>query len=411
MGSRSLRLGVLALGLATFPGTAQEPAAAPLLLRGIKVLPMDQPAIDGGEVLLQDGKIAAVGKQLEPPPGTRVLEYADGWIVPGFVELHCHVGGSGSDTNDMVLPHNMDLRTLDALRQQNPELDRAAAAGVTTALCIPGSGSSIGGLGTLVKTKGPSFEQRLVRFPGALKIALHARGGNPSRNAGDLGSSRLGLHWMLRQIMAEAKDYHEACVAHERGHAPKPQFSPRLDPLRGLFRGEFPCILHAYGADDTMTAVRILHWGLGIPIVISHGEYESFVVGKELAAIGVPLNIGPTLYEFTEGKVLGNASELYFAGVRTSLCTDSPVVAQEELPLQASMACRLGLPSEEALRGITLAPAVAIGIGNRVGSLTPGKDADVVVCTGDPLDPRNAPVLVVIDGRIVHEAGSGTRQY
>jgi imidazolonepropionase-like amidohydrolase len=399
--------GAIALGLEATPVRAQAPG--PLLLRGRKVLPMDQPRIDGGEVLLRDGKVAAVGRNLEQPAGTRVLEFADGWIVPGFVELHCHVGGSHGDTNDMVLPHNMDLRTLDTLRQQNPELDRAAAAGVTTALCIPGSGSSIGGLGTLIKTKGPSFDERLIRFPGALKIALHARGGNPSRHSGDLGASRLGLHWMLREVMIEAKDYHEACTAFERGRAPKPPFSPRLDPLRGLFRGEFPCILHAYGADDTMTAVRILHWGLGIPIVISHGEYESFVVGKELAAIGVPLNIGPTLYEFTEGKVLGNASELFFAGVRTSLCTDAPVIAQEELPLQAAMACRLGLPSEEALRGVTLAPALAIGIGNRVGSLTPGKDADVAVFAGDPLDPRNAPVLVLIDGRVVHEAG--TRLY
>lgn len=382
---------------------AQTPAAAPtpapLLLRASKVLPIDQPPIDGGEVLIVAGKIAAVGRNLPVPADTEVRTFADAWIVPGFVELHCHVGGPQGDINDLVLPHNMDLRTLDTLRQDQPELLLAVAAGVTTALCIPGSGSSIGGLGTIVKTWGPDFDTRLVRYPGAMKIALHARGGNPARRSGDLGSSRLGLHWMLRQVMREAKDYHDACTLAERGIGERPRFSPRLEPLRGLWRGEFPCILHAYGADDTMTAVRILHWGLGIPIVISHGEYESFVVGKELAAVGVPLNIGPTLYEFFEGRFVGNASELFFAGVKTSLCTDSPVIPQEALPLQGAMASRLGLPREDAIAAITLLPAQAIGIAHRVGSLTPGKDADLAVFPGDPLDPRHAPMLVLIDGR------------
>ncbi|HLQ37959.1 MAG TPA: hypothetical protein VK348_09165, partial [Planctomycetota bacterium] len=118
------------------------PAAArsqsqPLLLRAGKVLPMDGPTLDGGEVLVRDGKIIAVGKHLDAPAGASVRDFPDGWIVPGFVELHCHVGGPGSDTNDMVLPHNMELRTLDTLTQDNAELLRAAQAGVTTALCIP----------------------------------------------------------------------------------------------------------------------------------------------------------------------------------------------------------------------------------------------------------------------------------
>lgn len=406
---RSLLPSLLLAHVLCLPAPSQTPAGATpqagekggpaLLLRAAKVLPIDAPALDGGEVLVLDGKIAAVGRTVEAPAGTAVREFADGWLVPGFVELHCHVGGPGGDINDTVLPHNMDLRTLDVLRADNDLLDRAAAAGVTTALCIPGSGSTIGGLGTLIKTAGPSFDERLIRFPGALKIALHARGGNPVRMAGDLGSTRLGLHWMLREVMLEARDYHDACTRAEQGHGPKPPFSPRLDPLRGLFRAEFPVILHAYGTDDTMTAVRILAWGVDVPIVLSHGMYDSFLIRDVLAAAGVPMNLGPRQYEFHEGRFVGNAAMHHSAGVQVSICTDAPVVAEEELQLQAAMASRLGLPPEAALRGLTLEPAKAGMIADRVGSITVGKDADLCVYRGDPIDPRHAPIFVMIDGR------------
>lgn len=406
----ALRLALLTCLSALLP--AQAPGSKggpPLLLRAAKVLPIDAPPLTPGEVLVEDGRIAAVGSHVEVPPDVLVRDFADGWLVPGFVELHCHVGSSGSDTNDMVLPHNMDLRTLDALRADNELLDRAAMAGVTTALCIPGSGSSISGLGTIIKSAGPSFDARLVRYPGALKIALHARGGNPVRSAGDLGSTRLGLHWMLREVMQQARDYHDACTRFEQHHGDQPQFNPRLDPLRGLFRREFPVILHAYGTDDTMTAVRILAWGLDVPIVISHGMYDSFLIRDVIAAAGVPMNLGPRTYEFYDGQFIGNAAMHHAAGVHVSICTDAPVVAEEELQLQAAMASRLGLPPEAALRALTLEPAKAAMIDHRVGSITRGKDADLCVFRGDPIDPRHAPVFVMIDGREIAPAPSRVR--
>ena len=402
-----LRTAISWLLLATTALPAQEQPAqesAPArtwLLRAAKVLPVDAPPIERGEVLVVDGRIAAVGRDLEIPTGARIRDFGPRWIVPGFVELHCHVGVTGGDINDSVLPHNMDLRTLDLVVQRSPELRWAAESGVTTALIIPGSGSSIGGLGTLVKTAGPSFKARLIRYPGALKIALHARGGNPARRAGDLGSTRLGLHYMLKVVMAEARDYHLAAKRAERGDGEAPKFNPRLDPLRGLFRGDFPVILHAYGQNDTMSAIRILRWGLDLPIVISHGVYDSYVIKKELAETGVPMNLGPRQYEFDEGAFIGNAEQLYGAGVPVSICTDAPVVAQDQLPLQAAMAVRLGLPAEAALRGLTIEPARAAFIEKRVGSLTPGKDADLAVYAGDPIDPRHRPSFVMIDGRVV----------
>ncbi len=375
------------------------------LIRTAKLLPMAGPPIERGELLIHAGKILAVGRDLPldtlPPDTTpRELDCGDLLVMPGLVELHCHVGVDGG-INDSVIPHNMDLRTLDMVLQDSPELADAMASGVTTALIIPGSGSTIGGLGTLVKTAGPDFAERLIRFPGALKIALHARGGNPARRAGDLGSTRLGLHHMLKVVMAQARDYHQAWTQHEAGQCDRPEFSPRLEPLRGLFRREFPVILHAYGQNDTMTAIRILQRGLGLPIVISHGVYDSFKIGSELAASGAPMNIGPRQFEFYESRFIGNANALHRAGVRVSICTDAPVVAQDQLALQAAMAVRLGFPESAALRGLTIEPARAIGIDNRVGALQPGLDADLIAVTGDPLDPRNRPRLVMIDGRVV----------
>ncbi len=160
-------------------------------------------------------------------------------------------------------------------------------------------------------------------------------------------------------------------------------------------------IFHAYGVNDTMTAIRIVKWGLGADMVISHGVYDSFKIADVLAASGVPMNIGPRQFEFYESSYVGNAAALQAAGVPTSICTDAPVVPQEDLQVQAAMAVRLGLPAEAALRGLTLEPARAIGIADRVGSLTVGKDADLCLFAGDPIDPRNAPTLVMVDGRIV----------
>jgi len=392
-------LPIILLGAASLPGQGDgEPTT--WLLRAAKVLPMDGPPINDGEVLVVGARIAAVGQDLDVPARAQIRDFGDRWIMPGFVELHCHVGVANGDTNDSVIPHNMDLRTLDLLLSRSPELQRAAESGVTTALVIPGSGSTIGGLGTLLKTAGPSVKQRLIRYPGALKIALHARGGNPARRAGDLGSGRLGLHYMLKVVMAEARDYHLAHSAFERGESSRPAFNPRLDPLRGLFRGDYPVILHAYGQNDTMTAIRVLRWGVDVPIVISHGVYDSFVIKKELAETGVPMNLGPRQYEFYRGAFIGNAAELHGAGVPVSICTDAPVVAQDQLFLQAAMAVRLGLPTEAAWRGLTIEPARAVFIEDRVGSLTPGKDADLIVCAGDPLDPRNRPSFVMINGLI-----------
>ena len=211
-------------------------------------------------------------------------------------------------------------------------------------------------------------------------------------------------------MMEEARDYHVDWTRFENSDGPKPRFNARLDPLRGLFRREFPIILHAYGQNDTMAAIRMLHWELELPIVISHGVYDSFKIAQELAIIGVPMNIGPRQYEFDDGRYVGNAAALHAAGVPVSICTDAPVVAQDQLPLQAAMAVRLGLPDEAALRGLTIEPARAIGIADRVGSIAVGKDADLAVFGGDPLDPRNAPMLVLVDGVVAVDRERGRRR-
>jgi imidazolonepropionase-like amidohydrolase len=394
----------IVLGVVASPTHTQETTQ---WLRAARVLPMDGPPIEDGAVTVVNGKITAVGPATAAPPGALVRDFGDAFLLPGFVELHCHVGVSDGDINDTVLPHNMELRTLDLILDDSPELADAARAGVTTALIIPGSGSSIGGLGTLVKTAGRSVAERLVRYPGALKIALHARGGNPVRRAGDLGATRMGLHHMIRVVLREAKDYHLALAAFERGESSeRPAFHPRLDPLRGLFRREFPVIFHAYGVNDTMEAIRIVKWELDAPMIISHGVYDSFKIADKLAATGVPMNIGPRQFEFDQARFVGNAAALFAAGVPTSICTDAPVVAQDQLPLQAAMAVRLGLPSEAALRGLTIEPARAAFIDHRVGSITVGKDADLTVFDGDPLDPRVAPRFVMIDGRVAYDADS-----
>jgi imidazolonepropionase-like amidohydrolase len=259
---------------------------------------------------------------------------------------------------------------------------------------------------------GATIEEIIMRWPGAMKVA---QAWNPERYAGDLGTSRMGLWWTLRRTLDRAKAYHEAWTAFEKGLTRvKPDRREDLELMRGLFEGRYPVIIHTADARDVMGTVRMFHDEFKLPCIVSHGEFGGFKSAGEIGRRGLPANIGPRQYDWTsmvyDGKCYGIAAEYLKAGVqRLSLNTDSPVVPQEELIFQASMAVRLGLPEEAALRAVTIEPAKAVMIDERVGSLEPGKDADLVVWSGNPLDVRQRVLLAVIGGKAVYDERKGRR--
>ncbi|MEM7248798.1 MAG: amidohydrolase family protein [Acidobacteriota bacterium] len=392
-------------------GLAPAVVAKTIVVRAGKVYPVSSPPIEDGVVVVTDGLIEAMGpaSSVRIPAGAQVIHEDDAWLFPGYVDLHTHV--AGTDLNDTVYPVNSELNVLTQLVPGNQELLEGIAGGVTTSLFIPGSGSNLGGFGALLKTAGEDLDELVLRFPGAMKIA---QAGNPERRSGETGRGRLGMNWNIRRELQQGKDYHEAWVAYEQGRATHPpERIQRFELMRGLFRREFPVMVHTQWAPVFQSSLRILIDELGLWMVPGHSTFDSFHNAPLIIERGVAVNLGPRNYhvDYDTGQFLGLAAKYHEEGVEDlSLNTDSPVIAQEELFMQGTMAVRFGLPWEEAIAGLTLEPAKAIGIAHRVGSLDEGKDGDLVLWTGDPIDPRSSVLVVVSLGRVVLDQRPGSDQ-
>jgi len=217
------------------------------------------------------------------------------------------------------------------------------------------------------------------------------------------------MNWMIRNVLEEGKRYHEAWSAYEAGSGPKPERILRLDYVRGLFQRKYPILVHTQIFQVVQSTMRILVDQFGLWVVVSHAEFDGYKNASEFAKRDLFVNCGPREYDFVstaERKFVGTAAKYVEGGVsldRISINTDAPVVPEEHLFLQAAMAVRYGLDHEVALKGVTINGARAIGVADRVGSLEPGKDADVVVKGGDPLDPRSKVKLTIVNGRIVYD--------
>ena len=402
---------IAGLALLLTSGSVQDPPV--IAVRAGKIYTATGKNVNNGVILIQGKKIRAVGKN-EIPAGATVLDFPDAWVTPGLIDLHCHIGGGSlRDINDMVHPTNPELSTRPTIDPRSEMLKDAVAGGVTTVLYIPGSGTNLSGFGTLMHTAGgDTIEDLIVRFPGAMKVA---QAWNPERYGGDLGTSRMGMWWGLRKVLEDARAYNEAWEAFEKGtSANRPDRKPNLELMRGLFQKKWPVIIHTADARDVMGTVRMFHDEFKIPCIISHGEFGGFRAASEIGKRSLPANIGPRTYDWTimmyDGRCYGIAEKYREAGVeRLSLNTDAPVVPQEELIVQAAMSVRLGLPEETALRAVTIEPARAVLIDERLGSLEPGKDADLVIWSGNPLDVRNRVLLTMIEGKVVYDERKGRR--
>ncbi len=420
-----LRLATVLTAVVAIAMAQERPAPAPaatgvIAIRAGKILTSADKGpevIDGGVILVRDGKIEKIGPAADVPipAGATVIDAAERWAMPGFIDLHCHIGGSMRDINDMVHPTNPELSTRPTIDPDNENLRVAVAGGVTTVNYIPGSGTNLSGFGTLMHTAGgKTIDSLIVRFPGSMKVA---QAWNPERQGGDLGASRMGMWWSLRKLLDRARDYNDAWTAYEKGlNKIRPEKQEDVELMRGLFQRKYPVIIHTADPRDVMGTVRMFHDEYGLPCIVSHGEFGGYKVAAEIAKRGLPANIGPRIYDYRmpadEGRILGIPAHYAEAGVkRLSLNTDSPVIPQEDLAFQATMAVRYGLDPRAAIRALTIEPAKAILIDDRLGSLETGKDADILLTTGDPLDPRNHITWVMIGGKVVYDTATERRRY
>ena len=381
-----------------------------MLIQNGVVHPMDGPVIPNGYVLLEGNKIKAVGSMDAVPQGWAgpVLDAAGGHILPGLVDAHCHLGMCGDglgfeaeDDNESTDPCTPHLRALDGLNPLDRCFREAREAGVTTVLTGPGSGNPVNGQGLAVKTIGRWAEEMVVLEPASLKLAL---GENPKtvyHERKETPMTRMGTAAIIRAQFSKALEYlDKQNKADAEEDTDPPDFDPKLEALLPALRGEVPVHIHAHRADDIATAVRLAR-EFGLKLVVVHGT-EAHLLPELLAREHIPVITGPILTDRSKPELANSTSAnpalLAKAGVEIAICTDHPVIPIQHLTLCAAVAARSGLEPEEALKAITLNGARLAGVDHRVGSLTPGKDADVVVTSGHPLDWMSRVEHVFIDG-------------
>lgn len=375
------------------------------------VVPVVSEPIDGGTVLVVDGRITAVGADVEVPDGARVIDATGRWVLPGFVESHGHVGlheegegMAGNDTNEMTTPNAAAVRAIDAINIDDEGFRDALIGGITSIVVKPGSGNPIGGQSVAIKAwGGRTVDEQVISASVSVKSAL---GENPKRVYGErkqTPSTRLGTALVIREAFTKARHYAAArAAAATKGEPFATDLA--LETLARVLDGELAWDQHTHRHDDIATALRLAD-EFGYRLVINHGT-EAHKIADVLAERDIPVIFGPMFT--TRSKVelrdraIANLATLAAAGVRVAITTDHPVVPINFLVHQATLAVKEGLPRQTALEALTVNPAAFLRLDERVGALAPGLDGDVVVWSGDPLDVASRAEHVLIDGRTVY---------
>ena len=383
-----------------------------LIINGT-VYTMDGITIPNGYVAVSGTKIAKVGP-MEECPGYwdgETVDAQQGHIMPGFVDAHCHLGMFGDalgfeadDGNEATDPCTPHLRAIDAINPLDRCFEEARAAGVTTVLTGPGSANPISGQFAAIKTTGKWVDAMVVQAPVAMKFAL---GENPKcvyNERHETPVTRMATAAIIRENLAKALEYAEKLDrAAEDEDEDKPDYDAKLEALLPVVRGEIPMHIHAHRADDIATGIRISK-EFGLKCVIVHGT-EGHLIPELLEQENIPVITGPCLGDRSKPELANMTIEtpniLRMHGVKVAICTDHPEVPIQHLPLCATMAVKGGMTPEGALAAITINPAKIAGLDGRIGSLAPGKDADIVITTGHPVNPLSRVRAVYIEGKQV----------
>ena len=363
------------------------------------------------DILLADGKIAAIGTDLTAPADAVIFD-ADGLdVFPGFVDAHTHIGldgygigYEGCDYNEMNDIWTPQLRAIDGINPRDPSLADARKAGVTCVCTGPGSANVLGGTFLAMKTVGERVDNMIVRDPVAMKCAF---GENPKRCYRDkCDSTRMSTAAFLRGALMQARDYGARKQAANGDITKMPAYNQKLEALLPVLAREIPLKAHAHQANDIFTALRIAR-EFNLRLTLEHVTEGHLIVDELAKEKDVPMAVGPSLTFASKFELQNKSWEtpgvLANAGCHVSIITDNSVIPQQYLPLCAGMAVKAGMDPFDALKAITINPAEHIGVADRVGSLEEGKDADVVITNGCPFEVMTEVRAVFIDGVQVAE--------
>lgn len=417
-GVLAMAAALLCLSIPSLPAAA--PAPATTLIRGGTLLTVTHGTIENGDILIKDGKIAAVGRKLEAPRGAQVIDAAGRYVMPGIVDTHSHMGvypwpgvDANSDGNELTDPIMPAARAMDAVWAEDPGFERARAGGVTTVQILPGSGNLIGGESVTVKLR-PAVDVSRMLFAGAPRGIKMALGENPKRVYGGrtkAPSTRMGNLALFRDAFNAARNYRAKQAAwrdkkeSERGAPPDRDL--KLETLADVLEGRIRVHVHSYRKDEILMFLKIAD-EYGFQVASFQHGLEAYKIADELKRRDIAV---ATFAQWWGYKVEAwdgiphNAALLARKGVRVSIHSDSGNLVQR-LYTEAAVAARYGLSEEDALRAITLNAASALGLEDRIGSLDVRKDADIAIFTRHPLDVYTLVATTLIDGEVVYDRGA-----
>lgn len=372
--------------------------------------------IEGGTILIEGGKITAIGRDVSVPAGAEIIDATGKYVTPGIIDGHSHigihedgVGWEGSDGNETTDPVTAECRAIDGINPADTAFEEVRRHGVTSVMVAPGSANVIGGVTVAIKCYGNVVDEMVIKNPAGMKAAL---GENPKRVYGSMNkkpTTRMGTAAVMRNALIAARDYMRKKEAAEGKPDKVVDFNLKHEALIPVLNGEIPLRVHAHRSDDIVTAIRVAE-EFGIKITLEHCT-EGDKIADYLAAKKIPVIVGPSMYQRgkLEVKDLGfhTPVALAKAGVHVALTTDHPVMPAQHLRHAAGVCIREGMPEETALAAITRHAAEHIGIDSRTGSLEPGKDADIVVWDGDPFEWLTHTEVTIIDGKVLYRREKG----
>lgn len=407
-------------------------AGQDVAITGGTVIPITGPRIENGTVLIRDGRIAAVGNDVDVPQGVRVVDATGRYVMPGLVDAMSYYGISGGDLNEMSAPSTPHLKAIEAYypfgrfgggEAGAPRAEHLLIGGVTTHYIAPADATVIGGQGAVVKTAGARFEDLILREPAAIDITLGQRPANTFRERNRHPGTRMAVVSLLREQLMRAADYRrrldewEALPEGEREGRTPPARDLGMEALVRLLRGDIPARIQANRTVEIRNALELAE-ELGFDVIIDSG-IEAVDLADRLAAADVPVVLGPIAHPYVSGEEIpdedeypdpdeGRAARLHESGVPIAIASFSrtfgslgPAGSNKWLLLDAALAAGYGLPENATLRAVTLAPAEILGVADRVGSLESGKDGDVLILDGPPLGALTWVERVFVNGEEV----------
>lgn len=385
-----------------------------LLIKNGKIMTMSGDNYNCGSILIKDKKIKKIGTNIQVDSNEKceIIDAKNCWVMPGIIEAHCHIGikeerkgFEGDDCNELNKPITPHLRALDGVNVMDSAFHNALSAGITGVMVGPGSSNVVGGQFLFIKTYGRAIDNMVVLEPAAMKIAFGENIKTNYNKKNMMPSTRMSVAALLREELSDAVQYNENKKnALKNGDNFEKVFNKEC--WLPVINGEIPLKAHVHRTDDILTAIRIAR-EFNLKLTLDHCT-EGHLIAEEIKESGFPAIVWPSLAIRnkieTQNSDFKTAGVLHKAGVKVAITTDHPVTRIQDLPICAGFAAKEGLGVEEALKAITINAAEICNVSNRVGSIEVGKDADIAIFDGNPMEVFTKTMYTIINGEVVYKA-------